>query len=362
MARTNQFTEALLAADPVELKQAIERCAEREGAPHRTTFNRWLTGTVPPRGEFVQLLADELGDPTIYQSWVAVKAGRTTSPVDEVVGSFEGLSEEQQAEVLSHLDLRRADEAGADEEAIVASFAALGGIEAKDAVFHQIRGQYLTTLPRKRSRPVYTIELVEPAAIDPENDDHFLIKLSLTWTGAIPPRANIQVVAEQKQLGKAYDDANCIFREIVMLDRMRLQQILGAGRAPVLNINRVDGDAPIGQHYTAEHVEGGMYAFANEEEDNARVRLTLTYPHPRGRPVYYINLGNYQVPDVVDIVLTLSSERASEPRAFPYMPPGRRRAWSSSVTPDELTVTLGTGDTVFGDGDGVVLSWTEQPL
>ena len=170
----------------------------------------------------------------------------------------------------------------------------------------------------------------------------------------------MQFVNEQHQLGKAYQDRDCIFREVIDLEQTRLNELLTNGPKQVLAINPLDGAAPSGVHHNGEQAEPGIFQFENDEATSARVRVSLTYPPPRGQPVFFISYGAYQVPDVVDVTLVLNSVAASSPRAFPYMPPGRRRQWSSSyVDDDELFLTLGKSNTVFGDGDGVVLYWKE---
>lgn len=320
----NPFADALAAHDMRALRAAFEACKQGDETGYdRTTLNRWLDGSIPNREPFVRCLSERLGDPEIYASWQQAKEARSPSRVKTVVSRFEGLSTEE-----------------------------------KDEAFHEIRAQYLATFPSVRRRGTYRVEVDDPP--DP-GDDHLVVRLEMTWRGAIPAGAEAQIVTGHDELGDAYEAATCIFREILDFDTERLTQLLAVGPDPVLAINPVDTNAPRGAHHVGQQVEPGRFRFDNPEATEAQVRLSLSYPYPRGLGVFFIRLGRYQVPDTFEVTLRLNSRSASSPQAFPFLPPGRQREFSQSfLGPDELFFTFGTGNTVYGEGDGLVLYWTES--
>lgn len=323
MADPKPFVDALSAYDTEVLRAAFRAAQAVTGDTYdRTTLNRWLKGTVPTNVTFVEQFATELGDRSVYDAFLQAKRAPKSANVRTVVSRYAGLNPQE-----------------------------------KDEAFHEIRGEYLSTSPSTRSKPTYRIEINDPPSGD---DDHLIARVTLTWEGAVPAKANIRLTSEQKALGVAYSDPNCIYRDAIDLGEERLNGLLANGPDQVLAINPLTGSAPVGIHYVGSQEQPGYYQFENEASTSAKVRLSLSYPHPRGRP-FLISYGNYQVPDVVEVTLVLNSRVAAAPRAFPFMPPGRRREYSSSyIGSDELFLTLGRSTTVFGDGDGVVLHWTES--
>ncbi len=319
MAEPSRFSEKLAAYDPARLREAFDAC----GDYNRTTLNRWLEGALPQRGEFIERLAQAMDDPSLYEAWKQAKQGGPAASANAVVKAFERLSDDD-----------------------------------KDRTFHEIRGLYLGTYPSARSRMAYRVEVNDP--LD-DSDDHLRIAVTMTWVGPVAANAYVQIVTGHEELGDAYADPTCIFREIVDLEPERLHQLLAGDRSPILAINPLDRTAPRGAHHVAREVEPGRFQFDNSDAADAQVRLSLTYPFPRGRPVYPIKIGRFQV-DTFDVTLALNSGAASMPQAFPFLPPGRQREWSQSyLPPDELFVTVGIGNTEYGEGDGLVLSWRESP-
>lgn len=328
MEQVNSFVAALSRYDMARLKTAFEAAKRATGERYdRTTLNRWMGGSVPTKEAFVRQFADELGDESIFTSWRSIRESQSPSQGRSVVTRYERLSDEE-----------------------------------KDWVFHEIRARYLGTFPSVRSRATWRIEVNDPP--DPADTDHLMVRLELTWNGDIPADAEAVLVTEHEQLGDAYANPDCIFREILDLEPGRLAKLLTSGPDPILAITPLDTAIPRGSHHTAEQVEPGLFRFDNAEAADAQVRLSISYPYPRGLGVFFVKLGRYQVPDAVEATLRLNSRSASNPRAFPYMPPGRQREFSQNMFgPDELFFTFGTGNTVYGEGDGLVLYWTEtQPL
>lgn len=317
MAESSRFSEKLAAYDQARLREAFDRL----GDYNRTTLNRWLEGALPQRGEFIERLAAAMDDPSLYEAWQQAKQGGPAASANAVVKAYERLND-------------------AD----------------KDRTFHEIRALYLSTFPARRTRMAYRVEVNDP----PDGaEDHLLINLTLTWVGPVRGNANVQIVTSQEALGDAYADEGCEFREISYLEPDRLSELLADGRHPVLAINPRDTRDPKGTHHVGQRVESGLYHFENQAAADAQVRLSWSYPTARGRPVFYIRLADYQV-DTFDVTLVLNSAACSEPQAFTYLPPGRGREWSQSfLPPDELFVTVGIGDTEYGEGDGLVLSWQE---
>ena len=319
MAESSRFSEKLAAYDQARLREAFDRL----GDYNRTTLNRWLEGALPQRGEFIERLAAELEDPALYEAWQAAKSGGPASSANSVVRAFERLTPEE-----------------------------------KDGVFHDIRGDYVSTIASVRSRLTYTISIDDPE--DP-HDDHLRLSLNWRWTGDIPANATLRFETDPTGLGNAYDDPSCVFREELPFDPDRLQELLAAGGDQVLTITDLRGRVPEAEQYVGRLEPGGIYRFDNPEASSATIHIAVSYPFPRRRQVFYIRFGKYQVPDTAEVTLILNSPSTSSPTAFAYMPPGRQREWfHNAPRPNELFVSLGTGTTVLSEGDGVVLHWSED--
>ncbi len=319
----NPFADALAAHDPRALRAAFEACQEGDETGYdRTTLNTWLRGSIPNREPFVRCLSERLDDPDLFAAWERARVARSPSLVKTVVSRFEGLTTEE-----------------------------------KDDAFHQIRRDYVSEYPSVRQRLSYRIEISDPE--DPD-DDHLLVKLDWSWIGDVPANATVQYVSEYADLSSAYADPACVFREELLFRPERLRTLLEGGDDQVLAITPLDTGSPRAIRHLGRLGEGGHIAFENEAARNANVQLSTSYPYPRGRPLYLIRFGVYQVPDNVDINLILRTKGATDPSAFPYLPPGRQQEWTwNRIRSNELFVSLGTGNnTVLSEGDGVVLYWT----
>lgn len=323
MANKNPFASALATHDMPALRAAFEACQEgAETGYDRTTLNRWLDGSVPVREPFIQCLAERLKDPKIYTSWQEARGARSPSRVKTVVSRFEGLTAEE-----------------------------------KDEAFHEIRRDYVAEYPSVRSRLNYRIEISDP---DPDND-HLQVHLDWSWTGDIPANATVQYVTAYQDLSRAYRDPACVFREELPFEPDRLHELLAAGEDQILAITPLNSPNPRATRHVGQLDEDGTFTFDNDAATNATVQLSISYPYPRNRQVFLLRFGGYQVPDTAEVTLVLRATGASSPRAFPYMPPGRQGEWTwNRIRANELFVSLGTGNTVLSEGDGVVLYWTED--
>lgn len=324
MTDLESFAAALAEHDAARLRTAFEACKESTGEHYdRTTLNRWLDGSIPTKGTFIRCLADRLDDDAVYDSWETARDARTPSGARSVVTRFEGLTPQE-----------------------------------KDWAFHEIRRDYVAAeYPSERSRLGYRIEISDP---DDPDDDHLRVTVAHSWTGDVPADATIRYVTEYADLTSAYGEPACLFHDELPFEPDRLQALLADADDQILAITPLDSPNPRPARHVGRLVEPGVYAFDNAGSTNAHVQVNLSYPYPRRRPIYFLRWGRYQVPDTVEVTLVLRSRSTSGPRAFPYMPPGRQREWTSTlIRPNELFVSLGTGNTVLSDGDGVVLYWTE---
>lgn len=324
MARPNRFAEALRAVDPALLRAAFEASgsADSQGGYDRTTLNRWLDGAIPSRGDFVHILADELSEPDLYRAWQEARGERSSSSAKSVISRFEGLSTAE-----------------------------------RDEAFHEIRKHYVSAEKPEWRNFTYRITVNDP----PEGEtDHLLLRVDFSWEGRLPAQASIVFVNDPQTLGNAYNQANCIFRELIDFDTERMTQLFeGLAEDQVLAYNPLGETNPRPVTHRAGVDSFGVAQFDNDEVERAHIRLSLSYPLPKGTPMFIVRLGQYSVPGPAEATLVLNSRLASRPRAFTFLAPGRQREWASNpLRSNELFVTLGTAETVLGEGDGVVLSWT----
>ncbi len=325
MARPNRFTEALRAIELPRLRAAFEASsrADDQGGYDRTTLNRWLDGAVPNRGEFVRLLADELDEPGLCEAWQEARGERTgSSAVKTVVSRFEGLTPAE-----------------------------------KDEAFHEIRRDYVSEGRPVRENNVYRIEVHDP----PEADaDHLLLRVDQSWEGPLPARANVAIVTEETELGDAYAKPDCVFRDLVDFEGDRLAELLDRLEDDqVLAYNPLGAFNPQPVTHRTRFDDEGVARFDNDDVERAHIKLSLSYPVPKGTPMFVIKFGEYTVPGPAEAILSLHSRATKRPRAFAFLAPGRQREWASNpLRGNELFISLGTAATVLGEGDGVVLSWT----
>lgn len=313
-----RFTEILNSYDQDRLRSAFEAC----DGYNRTTLMRWLEGTIPQRGDFIRRLASELDDPDLYDAWEEAKRGGAAGSVSGLVKSFERLS-------------------AAD----------------RDAAFHAIRERYVTDEKPRRQDVTYDVTVTDPPTTC---DDVLLLRVEYSWTGDLPADAWCQWVTDEMRLSQAYAEPTCLWREIVDLDRNDLPRLFEQlADEQVLAYNEAGARDPKPIEHRATVDDDGIARFDNAAIDLAQITLSMSYPIPRGTPLFIIKLGEYAVPGPARATLTLDSRIAGRPRAFSFLAPGRRREWVvHQLRPNRLVTSLGTAATVLGEGDGFVLSWT----
>ncbi|MGB5758048.1 MAG: hypothetical protein WBM50_14110 [Acidimicrobiales bacterium] len=321
----NQFVQALSAHDQRNLREAFDRVNDAtEQKLHRTTLTRWLDGSVPNREDFIRLLAGELDDPKVYEAWESARETRSPAGYRSVVTRFDGLSPED-----------------------------------RELAYTEIRRSYLASrFPKLLDRLSYRVEINDP----PEPDtDYLVVRVTQEYDSDLPANVRVIFTTTPKDLGDAYEDSRCLFRDIVPMDQDRLDALLEAGPSPVLAYNLLAGSS---QRMITHHGVwrgGGLFEFDNDPVADARVRLSFEYPFPRGRQIWPIRFGEFRVAGGAEFTLTLNARSATAPDVFAYPPAGRHREWAADqVRPDELVVSLGAGGTVLADGDGLVLSWAEN--
>lgn len=324
MAQPNRFAEALRAVEHSRLRAAFEASsqADTKGGYDRTTLNRWLDGALPNRGEFVRLLADELDDPDLYDAWEDARGERSGSAQRSVVSRFEGL-------------------AGAE----------------KDQAFHEIRRNYVSDGRPVRRNLVYRITVNDP----PEaHADHLLLRLDMSWEGRLPANAELRFVTDESGLGDAYSLPDCIFRELLAFDPAQMADLFDTlADDQVLAYNTLGALNPRPVTHRARPDSTGSAVFDNAEVERAHIKLSLSYPIPKGTPMFLFKVGEYSVPGPAEASLTLNSRATSRPQAVAFLAPGRQREWAANqMRANELFISLGTAETVLGEGDGFVLSWT----
>ena len=323
---SSRLATALRRHDRVRLREAFDACREAGvGSYDRTTLNRWLDGSIPTSGDYIRCMGDYLEDPDLHQAWQAAhRSGSRSSPTpDTVVKRFESLS-----------------------------------IDERKAAFPEIRKLFLEQFEDVRSRTTYRVELRDSA--DPEAD-HFELRVHHEWDGALPADAWVGFTHDTAVLGDAYEDPTCVFREILSFDEATFDSLLETWPDQILAYNEI-GRANQQLVSCVGVPDGkGVFRFDNEPVENARARLSLSYPFPKGVGVFFIKLGRYRFEGGTEVSLSLDARTASSPRAFPFLPAGRQREYAADlVRPDELAVTLGAGGTILSEGDGVGLYWAES--
>ncbi len=317
------FAEALQRIERRELNEAFEACNRQIGLDRydRTALHRWLAGSVPGREDFVTCLAAELGRPEVLTAWRETRAAATTADVKAVVTRFRGLS-------------------------------AADKLEA----FQAIRDDVLT-VPASRIRRKFQMRV---ELHDGPGDDLYELRMNMDWEGYLPGQATTVIVTDYEELGEAFTQEACVFRDVVELDEHYLErtQLALATTRQTLSYSSLDGFEP---PVTLEAVrtEGGVYAFGNEARDDARVRVRVSYPFPRGTHFYPIVFRGYQIAGPARITLAVYTSTAYNPRGYAFL--GSGRSWQASqLMGRELELDVGTEGSILGEETGIVLYWSER--
>ncbi len=318
------FALALSRHDQRVLRAAFEACnAEGETSYNRTTLLRWLDRSVPRNGEFVQCLADRLEAPALFEAWQLARrgSGEGGGNVEGAINRFRSLSEEDRA-----------------------------------AAFPKIRRLFLERYGSQRARLSFRVDLYDS---DNGDADFFDLRLVVKWTGRLPEYANVAFVVEQAELGNAFEDPSCVFRDALAMDNDALIRLL-EGAEQTLSYKPLDEDNPTFTTMQGSNDGSGVFKFENDRIDNAEVRLDLNYPYPKRQRSFPIRFGKYKVAGVVDITFAAHSTEIANPHCNGvFLPPGDERSWAAATLPrNEFVVYLGKDDLLLSEGDGALLSWT----
>lgn len=316
-----RFAAALLRhVEGNRLRAAFDRCNRR---PHlesydRTSLTRWLRGAVPGREAFVAALAEELGDPEIHAVWASLQADRSQEDVRGLVSRFRSLPPEHKANAFRQLS------------------------------------QAMTSSALVRSNFTMRIDLHDSA--DPEL---YRLRVEVGWTGHLPQAATIVFVTEEEGLADAYASESCIFRDVIQLDKRRLDDVLADSTLyqQGLSFTPLGAQARTPAPLVGQAMGDGRYQFSNDEIGRARIRVRATYPFPRAAPIYPIVFNRYQIAGTFTISLVMHSATASGLGCYSYL--GREPRWEVSKFVEELTVESGNDETLLDPGTGVVFYWSE---
>lgn len=316
-----RFAVALRSLDRRALNNAFGACNRRSDLESydRTALNRWLDGAVPARRDFVARLAQELDRDEIYQAWVDSQIDSSIAEVKSAVTRFKGLS-----------------------------------VADKAVAFEQIRDDFLTSSLNVRSNFTMRVDLH-----DGDHDGVYRLVMGMNWDGFLPANATTVIVTDYDRLADAFSQENCVFRDVVELDDHLLERSLARSSSSeqTLTYSRLDeSDRPITHQATA--TEPGVYEFANDEVERARVKLRVTYPFPHGVGIYPIVFQGYRIAGPVRITLAIHSKWALNPRGYAFL--GSGRSWDASkLLSNELVIDAGSQGAILGDDTGIVLHWSE---
>lgn len=327
--REGRFAEALRRIDRRRLNAAFEHCNHLSDVDgyDRTALHRWLAGSVPGREDFVVRLAQELQDDALVDAWRASRATTTATDVKAVVTRFSGLS--------------------ADD---------------KLAAFNEIREELAAsaTLPVRRNFRM-RVELHDGSPGDSSGANvhrPYRMQVAIDWDGYLPANASTVIVTDYDRLGHAFDQENCLFRDVVELDESFLSRTRSLdGAVQSLSYGPLDSTGRT-TTIAATEADGGVYQFDNPEIAEARVRLRVEYPFPHGTAFYPIVFQGYQIDGPARITIVLYAANAENPRGYAFL--GQGRSWQASqLMPRELELEVGSEGSILGDETGIVLYWSE---
>ncbi|MCP3990539.1 MAG: hypothetical protein GY724_15785 [Actinomycetia bacterium] len=322
--RERRFAVALRGIDRRALNNAFDFCNHQNDLESydRTALGRWLEGSIPSRRDFVRRMADHLDEPTIFQAWVEEQEDSSSTDVKAVVTRYRGLTPHDKREA-----------------------------------FQQIRDDLIMSPTRIRSDFSMRVELH-----DSDDPEVYRLALAINWVGHLPPKAKTAIVTDYDDLAAAFDQEDCVFRDVVELDEQLFKRALFHEDASRHNLSYtpVDGDSR-SVTVVAEAADQGVYEFPNDEVERARIRLRVAYPFPRGIGVYPIVFKGYQVAGPAVITLAIHSRQAQTPRGYAFL--GSGRSWEASKPDDrELEIVAGTHGAILGADTGIMLHWSESTI
>jgi hypothetical protein len=314
------FAQALSRHLPSVARAAFDRCNQKPGlAPYdRTAFDRWLRGAVPSRRDFVLALADELGDNGIYDAWLEARGDNTDVSVKRVVTSFVRLPPDAQQEAARQI------------------------------------GDHLATKGSPiREQFTMRVELDDW----PSRYDLYRLRVGLSWIGALPAQAKVLLLTELDALAGAYEQPDCLFRDVLALDDATL--IAAMAELPQsLRYTAQSGAMSRQTSCPATTRAPGVIHFDTPEVAKARIHLDVTYPYPSSEHLFPILFRGYQVRGTVEVRFALRTRRAHRPRSYPFL--GQQQDWAESPVLDELHIEVGRHDLILAANTGLVLTWSDQ--
>lgn len=323
------FSAILAKYDQSELRAAFVRAKNADGKNYdRTSLYRWLDGSVPKDGDFIQHLGHELGDSDLYPAWEQTSQRRTRATKASAHPTPDSV--EDQYEALSHDDRQQA--------------------------YPNIRRLYLERFTELRTGASYRVELRDgPTANFRE------VRVTIEWDGSLPADARAIYTTEDNRLGDAFQDRHCLFRETLAIDNDHFADLLETWPDQILTWNPIGVVNPHKHRHIATNDGDGTFQFDNDAAEDARITLSLTYPYPKGLGVFFIRFGNYRFEGGAHLFFTLNATGAHSPKVFTYLPAGRQREFAANLgRTNELVITLGSAGTILTDGDGATLYWTES--
>lgn len=318
---SGRFAEALAArADAV--REAFDRCNRRVGAaPYdRTALGRWLKGDLPSRREFVLALAEELGDPLIYDAWLIDRGDTADTAVKRVVTSFIGLPEDSQAEAVRQIQ----------------DFLAVRRGSIRDRFSMQIE-------------------------IDDWPGDEQVLRASVTisWLGSLPGDAKVVLLGDYSGLAAAYEQPDCLFRDAVVIPGDQPAESLLRQCSAEITFFEEGSAAAVPVTRKGTPGESGEFAFGNDPLRHADIELQVTYPYPRFHGRFPILFRGYQIRGMARIRFRPRSARMHNAESYAFL--GLRDAFTPVTRAGgELVVIAGREGEFLRDETGLVFTWSES--
>lgn len=303
-----------------QLKDAFDsvNCRRDTRDYDRTALTGWLSGRTPSNRNFIVKLAEELGDPEVLAAFEH-DLGVDDRELNDLVTRFRSLATERKRAVLPEL--------------ITELFA--------DDVNNRTKFWMRVQLHPGLTEVCHRLDV------------------SMGWVGHLPPRATVDVAAEEDLLHHAYTQERCIFRELVPLDGESFEkatQALGS-RIPVLRFKPA-ADPAFAKADLAASPEGSeaTYEFDNDEVASAEIRLDLCLPYPADLPMYAVMLGAYSVAGRAEITMVTDGDTCGRPHVLQFL--GHTPAWAHPAGfRSELRLEIGDEKSLVEPNSGVIFFW-----
>jgi hypothetical protein len=286
----------------------------------RTALTRWLSGESTPQDrDFIAKLAQELGDPEIVVAHnTDLAAGERE--INDLMTRFRNLGADRKALVLRQL---------------------IAGLFRSDS----------------SSRLAFNMRV----EVNPElTAGCHRLDVAMSWVGRLPPRASVEVAADEEVLKHAYEKEGSVFRELVPLGREEFGEAMEQLRASPPTLRYKASDSATFATAERDDVEAspeGFYSFANPEVRCAEVRLDVCLPYPADLPMYPVILGAYAVAGRAMITIATDGRVCGRPHVLQFL--GHTPTWvhRSDFHRSELSVEIGDDASIVEPNSGVVFYW-----